>query len=157
MDPVTIGGLATSSAVVVGGLWKIRKEARELAAQRERDTAELAEAKARAERESRSVAVEAAESAVEVVKSAMDTQGETVTSLQRRVDDQGQQITMQDKRITDMDHRHGVAIDHIAHREDAADEHLGPVRPPWLPPVPDLIRRDVATARRLHASDEEEV
>jgi len=148
MDPVTIGGLATSSVVVVGGLWRIRKEARELTAQRERDKAKLAEAKARTERESRSAAVEAAESAVGVVRSAMETQGATVTSLQRRVDDQGQRITMQDKRITDMDHRHGVAIAHIAHREDAAAEHLGPTRPPWLPPVPDLIRPAVDAERR---------
>lgn len=155
MDPVTIGGLATSIVVALGGLWKIRKESRELAAQRERDRVELDAAKQRAESEARSSAVQAAESAVGVVRSAMMTQGETVTSLQRRVDDQGvrlteseRQIIRQAERITDLDMRHGVAVSHIAEREDAADEHLGPNRPAWLPPVPDLIRPDVDAARR---------
>lgn len=155
MDPVTIGGLASSVVVVTGGLWKIRKEARELTAQRDRDRAELDGAKRKAENEARSAAVGAAESAVGVVKSAMETQGETVTSLQKRVDDQGgrlteseRQITRQAQRITDLDYRHGVAVSHIAEREDAADGHLGPGRPAWLPPVPDLIRPDVDAARR---------
>ncbi|WP_441597173.1 hypothetical protein [Corynebacterium variabile] len=157
MDPVTIGGLASSAVVVTGGLWKIRKEARELTAQRDRDRAELDTSKRKAEVEARSAAVDAAESAVGVVKSAMETQGETVTSLQRRVDDQGvrltdseRQITRQAERITDLDLRHGVAVSHIAEREDAADEHLGPTRPAWLPPIPDLIRPDVDAARRPH-------
>lgn len=42
-----------------------------------------------------------------------------------------------------------IAVTHIAHREDAAAEFLGPGRPAWLPPVPDLIRPDVEAARRL--------
>ncbi len=99
--------------------------------------------------------MQAAEAAVGVVRSAMETQGETVTSLQRRVDDQGlrlteseRQLTRQAERITDLDMRHGVAVSHIAEREDAADEHLGPDRPAWLPPIPDLIRPDVDAARR---------
>ena len=155
MDPVTIGGLTTSIVIALGGLWKIRKESRELAAQRERDRVELDTAKQRAKIEARSSAVQAAETAVGVVRSAMETQGETVTSLQRRVDDQGlrlteseRQITRQAERITDLDQRHGVAIDHIARREDAADEYLGPVRPTWLPRIPDLIKPDVDAARR---------
>lgn len=150
MDPVTIGGLASSVVVVTGGLWKIRKEARELAAQRERDRAELDTSKRKAEVEARSAAVDAAESAVGVVKSAMETQGETVTSLQRRVDDQGTQITTLGARMEDVTRRHGVAVSHIAEREDAADEHLGPTRPAWLPQIPDLIRPDVDAARRPH-------
>ncbi|WP_066584733.1 hypothetical protein [Corynebacterium provencense] len=130
MDPVTIGAIIGGAGTALGGV-------------------------VAAVQKSRSAAVDAAESAVSVVKSAMDTQGETVTSLQRRVDDQGarltdseRQITRQAERITDLDQRHGVAIDHIARREDAADEHLGTVRPAWLPQIPDLIRPDVDAARR---------
>lgn len=148
MDPVTIGGWASSVVVVTGGLWKIRKEARELTAQRDRDRAELDAEKRKAEIEARSAAVDAAESAVGVVKSAMETQGATVTSLQTRVDDQQTQITTLGSRVEDVTKRHGIAVSHIAEREDAADEHLGPTRPAWLPQIPDLIRPDVDAARR---------
>lgn len=37
----------------------------------------------------------------------------------------------------------------VATDQDAAAEFLGPGRPAWLPPVPDLIRPDVEAARRL--------
>lgn len=148
MDPVAIGGLASSVVVVTGGLWKIRKEARELTAQRDRDRAELEEAKRKAEIEARSAAVEAAESAVGVVKSAMETQGATVVDLRTRVTNQETQIATLGSRVEDVTKRHGVAVSHIAEREDAADEHLGPDRPAWLPPIPDLIRPDVDAARR---------
>jgi hypothetical protein len=145
-----IAALATAAIAVIGGLWQIRKEQKGLIA-----------ARIAAEAEQRSAAVQAAEAAVSVVQAAMTTQGETVTSLQRRVDDQDmrlsaqgirldqseRQITRQAERITDLDNRHGVAIAHIADREDAAAAHLGPVRPPWLPPVPRLIRHDVDAAR----------
>lgn len=130
VDPVTIGAIIGGAGTALGGV-------------------------VAAVQKSRSAAVDAAESAVGVVKSAMETQGEAVTSLQRRVDDQGarltdseRQITRQAERITDLDRRHGVAIDHIAEREDAAAEHLGPGRPEWIPPVPALIQPDVDAARR---------
>lgn len=44
-DPVPIGGIASSVAVVTGTLWKIREEALELTAQRDRDRAEVDAAK----------------------------------------------------------------------------------------------------------------
>ncbi|WP_130839320.1 hypothetical protein [Corynebacterium neomassiliense] len=120
-----IAALATAIVGVIGGIWRIRKEQRELVA-----------ARIAAEADQRSVAVQATEAAVGVVKSSMDTQGETVTSLQRRVDGQGvrlneseRQITRQAERITDLDQRHGVAIGHIAEREDDAADNLGPDRP----------------------------
>lgn len=66
------GGLTAGGAVAIGGLWPILQGAREVTAQRERDTAEFDEAKARVGHQSRSVTVEATESVVEVVKSAAD-------------------------------------------------------------------------------------
>lgn len=172
MDIVAISGTASAIIVVLGGLWKIRKEAVELAAQRDKDAAQrqmeaaeleaqrqrdredLAASKAAAELESRSVAVEAAEKAVGVVRSVMETQTKTVEDLQTRVTDQdtritdqGKRLTRQSERITDMSRRHTVAIGHIAEREDAAEEHMGQ-RPAWLPAVPDLIRPDVDEVRR---------
>ncbi|MFZ2273125.1 hypothetical protein ACTXOY_15290 [Corynebacterium variabile] len=144
MTATAITAMATAVVAVVGGLWRIRKEQHELIA-----------ARIAAEGEQRTAAVQAAEAAVGVVQAAKTTQGEAVTSLQRRVDDQGsrlteseRKITRQAERITDLDHRHGVAVTHIARREDAAAEHLGPERPEWLPAVPELIRPDVVAARR---------
>ncbi|WP_130841710.1 hypothetical protein [Corynebacterium neomassiliense] len=97
---------------------------------------------------SKTVAVEAAEKAVGVVTRSMDAQEDQVRDLRTRVTAQDERITVQDARLTEITGRHGVAVSHIAEREDAADEHLGPERPAWLPPVPDLIRPDVDAARR---------
>lgn len=97
---------------------------------------------------SKTVAVEAAEKAVGVVTRSMDAQEDQVRDLRTRVTAQDERINVQDARLTEITGRHGVAIDHIARREDAADEHLGPERPAWLPSVPDLIRPDVDAARR---------
>lgn len=96
----------------------------------------------------KTVAVEAAEKAVSTVRDAMETQGAEVTDLRTRVTNQETQITTLGARVEDVTKRHGVAVSHIAEREDAADEHLGPDRPAWLPPIPDLIRPDVDAARR---------
>lgn len=62
------------------------------------------------------------------------------------------QITRQAERTTGLRMRHGIAVSHIAHREDAAAEHLGPERPAWLPAMPELIRPDVEAARRMPPS-----
>ncbi|WP_066588289.1 hypothetical protein [Corynebacterium provencense] len=139
---LTIASAVPLIIAVVGVVWKIRKERTETQAQ-------IAQAKTDAEHTARSVAVEESENAVRSLGAALERAEKTIERTERTVSDQGERITLQEVRITEVSHRHGVAIDHIAHREDAADEHLGPVRPPWLPPVPDLIRPDVEAARRI--------
>lgn len=141
LTDLTIGGTVTLVLAIVGGLWKIRKERVETRIQ-------IMQAKTDAERTARSVAVEESENAVRSLGAALERAEKTIEKTERTVSDQGERITLQDRRLTDMDHKHGVAIDHIAHREDAAAEHLGPTRPAWLPPVPDLIRPAVDAARR---------
>lgn len=141
IDDLTIGGTVTLALAVIGGLWKIRKERVETRVQ-------IAQAKTDAEHTARSVAVEESENAVKSLGAALERAEKTIEKTERTVTDQGERITLQDRRLNDMDHKHGVAIDHIAHREDAAAEHLGPTRPAWLPPVPDLIRPAVDAARR---------
>lgn len=138
---LTIGGTVTLVLAVIGGLWKIRKERIETRMQ-------IAQAKTEAEHTARSVAVEESENAVKSLGAALERAEKTIEKTERTVTDQGERITLQDRRLTDMDHKHGVAIDHIARREDAADENLGPDRPAWLPAVPDLIRPAVDAARK---------
>ena len=90
-------------------------------------------------------------------KAAVDTMSETLKAQLTRVENMDTQITSQGKLISDLNTRvseitrnHTVAIHHIADREDAAEEFLGPERPEWLPPVPELIRPDVDAARLTH-------
>lgn len=142
---ITLVSAVPLALAVIGGLWKIRRERIETRAQ-------IAQAKTEAEHTARSVAVEESENAVRSLGAALEQAEKTIEKTERTVADQGVRITLQDRRLTDMDHKHGVAIDHIARREDAADENLGPGRPPWLPPVPDLIRPAVDAARRPRGS-----
>ncbi|MCI1256594.1 MAG: hypothetical protein LKG15_07900 [Corynebacterium provencense] len=140
---LTIASAVPLIIAVVGVVWKIRKERTETQAQ-------IAQAKTDAEHTARSVAVEESENAVRSLGAALERAEKTIERTERTVSDQGERITLQDRRISDMGHRHGVAIDHIADREDAAAEYLGPGRPDWLPVVPELIRPDVDASRRQH-------